>query len=26
MGAPAGVDPARLKELHIRIELPKGKA
>ncbi len=26
MGAPAPVDPARLKELHIRIELPKGKA
>jgi aspartyl-tRNA synthetase len=26
MGAPAAVDAARLKELHIRIELPKGKA
>jgi aspartyl-tRNA synthetase len=26
MGAPSPVDPARLKELHIRIELPKGKA
>jgi aspartyl-tRNA synthetase len=26
MGAPAPVDPGRLKELHIRIELPKGKA
>jgi aspartyl-tRNA synthetase len=26
MGAPASVDPARLKDVHIRIELPKGKA
>ncbi len=26
MGAPAPADPARLKELHIRLELPKAKA
>ncbi|HSO43127.1 MAG TPA: aspartate--tRNA ligase [Rhodospirillales bacterium] len=26
MGAPAEVEPARLKELHIRLELPKAKA